>query len=469
MGKWTVGLPLLLLAAACGGGGGGGSGSGGSGAALAITTQSLGDGNVGYSLFQRLAAAGGTAPYTWWISSAGDPLPPGLGLTTDGSLAGIPTAAATRSVVVVAQDRNSALAVVTLRIEVRDVEIASSASSPMLPGTSATFSASGGIAQYAFSLSQNQSGGSISGAGSYQAGGDGGVDVVRATDRDGFYDERAVTVGDDPFAGFAPRWGTSDVWWVDWDVVYDPAPTYASDLDEVLVALGLRDPASTGAVGTEADELARLLVIRRALGHVSTYYGNGIDGNAQAGGLAVSFVGPEGTAGTTPGTGGTLPAGSSRYSTICVRHGPSSSVVGTAWLDPGNLRVEHDCGDPGGTVLGVFANRILPSYLAAFDNAIDADPVGSADVSALRSLLLGNSPSGPREQAIFAVADNFGRVMGAVLAHEIGHSVGLNHSSPSEGPGDIMNTSLTVTRTVAYAFNPTHWAQLQSTLPGPNR
>ena len=72
--------------------------------------------------------------------------------------------------------------------------------------------------------------------------------------------------------GFVARWGTSDVWYVHWDDVHDPVAVYSSDFDAVLVDLGFRDPASTGVSGTTADNLARALVIRRTLGHLSTYY-----------------------------------------------------------------------------------------------------------------------------------------------------------------------------------------------------
>jgi len=213
---------------------------------------------------------------------------------------------------------------VSLPIEVRDVAITGVSGAALTPGTSLTLNASGGVAAYQFSLPINMSGATLTPVGSYTAGADSGVDVIRATDRDGFFEEVSVTVGQDPFAGFDALWGTTDVWWVDWDVVYDPSPLYASDLDEVLVALGLRDPASTGTQGGEADQLGRLLLIRRTLGHLSTFYGNGFDGNPAAGGLSISFVGPAGTStGTTPAPGGQIPAAPERYGTICVRYGPS--------------------------------------------------------------------------------------------------------------------------------------------------
>lgn len=460
-------LFVLLVLMACSSGGGAGAGQTGP---VAILTQSLDQGNVGHIYFQQLQAVGGTGGYSWWISNTGDPLPAGLTLTTAGGLTGTPTQPASATVIVVVQDAALTLDLVTLPLEVRDIEIAGASGGAVTPGTSLALAASGGVAAYQFSLPINMSGATLTENGGYTAGSDSGVDVIRATDRDGFFEELSVTVGQDPFAGFGALWGTTDVWWIDWDVVYDPSPAYATDLDEVLVALGLRDPASTDGAGSEADQLGRQLLIRRALGHLSTYYGNGFDGTPAPGGLSISFAGPHGPGtGTTPGPGGQMPAAPSRYGTICVRYGPSAGVVGTAWTDGSNGNVEHNCGDPSGTPLGVFANRILTSYLISFNNSIVGDPVGATDVPGLRALLLGSAPADAREQAIFNVADGFGRVAAAVLAHEIGHSLGLLHSSPSQGSGDIMNASLSVSPSITYAFNPGHWSQLQTNLPGPNR
>ena len=61
--------------------------------ALSITTASLPAGTVGQAYSNALAASGGTAPYTWTVSSG--TLPTGLTLTSAGQISGTPSAAAT--------------------------------------------------------------------------------------------------------------------------------------------------------------------------------------------------------------------------------------------------------------------------------------------------------------------------------------------------------------------------------------
>jgi hypothetical protein len=60
------------------------------GTALAITTVSLPNGKVGVAYSAQLAASGGMTPYTWTLA-AGSSLPPGLTMSSAGSISGMPT------------------------------------------------------------------------------------------------------------------------------------------------------------------------------------------------------------------------------------------------------------------------------------------------------------------------------------------------------------------------------------------
>lgn len=55
---------------------------------LAVTTSSLPDGTTGVAYSAPLAASGGTAPYTWDLADASDPLPDGLSLLSGGTISG---------------------------------------------------------------------------------------------------------------------------------------------------------------------------------------------------------------------------------------------------------------------------------------------------------------------------------------------------------------------------------------------
>jgi hypothetical protein len=69
---------------------------------LAITTLSLPDGSLNAAYSQQLQSTGGTAPFTWLVTSG--TLPAGLTLTTDGLLQGTPTAIGSQNLTVTVTD-----------------------------------------------------------------------------------------------------------------------------------------------------------------------------------------------------------------------------------------------------------------------------------------------------------------------------------------------------------------------------
>jgi hypothetical protein len=89
------------------------------GTAVTIATSSLSNGTVGTAYSQTLVATGGTAPYTWAITSG--TLPSGLTLSSSGVIAGTPTISVDPSIVFKVTDNKGATASQSLSIAINSV------------------------------------------------------------------------------------------------------------------------------------------------------------------------------------------------------------------------------------------------------------------------------------------------------------------------------------------------------------
>jgi hypothetical protein len=85
-------------------------------AALSVTTSSVASGTTGLPYTASLAASGGQAPYTWKLTSG--QLPPGLSLSSSGSVSGVPLADGTDPFTVSVSDSASGTASAALSITV---------------------------------------------------------------------------------------------------------------------------------------------------------------------------------------------------------------------------------------------------------------------------------------------------------------------------------------------------------------
>ena len=128
---------------------------------LQITTSSLSSGQVGASYGTSLAASGGTAPYSWSLSSGG--LPPGLSLdASSGAISGTPTASGSFSFTAKVTDSTSPTKQtatkafsVTIAAAVSGVTITTSSVPNGQVGSaySTTLAANGGTVPYTWSIS----------------------------------------------------------------------------------------------------------------------------------------------------------------------------------------------------------------------------------------------------------------------------------------------------------------------------
>lgn len=162
-------------------------------AVLAISPTSLPGGQVGASYSQMLSGSGGTAPYTFAVTAGS--LPPGLTLGSDGSLTGAFTQSGAFTFTVTMTDSNGCTTSKQYTIEVLPCPTITVTPSSLPAGTvgvayNQTFTASGGMAPYTFSLAIGSlpsgvtlnANGTLSGtpqqAGTY-------IFTVKATDKNG--------------------------------------------------------------------------------------------------------------------------------------------------------------------------------------------------------------------------------------------------------------------------------------------
>lgn len=471
----TVLCLAALLLSACGGGGAG-SVLPSTNTALTIMTSSLPGGSVGAVFPTTLLDAVNEQGSTRW-QVAGGALPEGLSLSVDGVIAGTPTTSGTFPFVADVRD-DVASDTQTLTIVIGHVDL--TVASGLVLGDAwseraLTLTTSGVTGSVAFSIESNGSGGSLShqnaaaGTAIWTPGTTGGattVDVLRVTDQgNGETDSLAVPVMRNPTATHTAAFGMTDVWWI------DPAQkfgshAYASDLHAALVDVGLRAPTSTGATGTEADELALLYFRVEVLRRANPMFLRNADGTAGAQGLAISFTYEEPGAGySKPASGAWLPGSPLRYSQMGLVHGSASGVIGTAFLDSTTNGSHENDTTAGAVELGVFANQMVPLFNQAYANTLRHDPIAGEDVAVLKALLYGLPSPGGRYDLIARIGAGFARTVAATVAHEVGHSLGLPHTSPSQS-GSIMNPAALISPSASYSFLAADISALRNALPG---
>ncbi len=428
-------LPLFV---ACGGSGGGAT-PGQQAAPLTITTESLPDGTMGapYNATQ-LQTFGEQGPVTWTVSVGNEP--PGLTLSAGGLLAGTPSTNGAFPFTVEATDGASTA---TRAYTVTIADLVMSVVSGLTAGDAwanrdVSLATSGASGTVTFSAVFNQSGGTftsinaVAGTAVWTPGPNAGTDTLRATDDPtGGTSDVVLVVQPNATANYAPGFGTNDVWWVSMDVKRG-THAYQSDWYKALVDIGMWPSGTTGPATTDLEQLVVLCMRVQLLRELNLIYRRNADGSEGPTGLKISFPydQPQAPTFTAPSVAQSAFGAADKYSIMEIADAgsQSSSVLGVAFLDTGNPFHDHD----GGANLGVLIDHVTTFFSnVQSSRLITGNPINDNDIPILKALIYQTPMSGARFNTIRNLVEYYSRAVALVAAHEIGHSVGLDHNGTS--------------------------------------
>lgn len=270
-----------------------------------------------------------------------------------------------------------------------------------------------------------------------------------------------------PARAMKAEFGATDVWYVASDhCTTSRGHGLPTDWDDALRQVGLR---SSSYVPCKADRLADFLVRRSMLAALNEYFGRDADGSPGVGlDISFPFTRPQAPY-ATPAEGAWTAGAPGLYNTISLVCGPNHSMLGRAFVDDhANSLVENDTSTADGE-LGAFVDSISYGFNALFQNNwLPESPIGPADEALLRDLLHGRPVSGVRAEVIAWAVAEYGRSVAVILAHEIGHSLGLEHVD-ADVPDALMHGSTYHYPGARHAFCEASLEHLRHALPGPGR